>query len=91
VARALVTHPHLIVADEPTGNLDSRTSVEIMALFQELGRSGITLLLVTHEADIARYASRVVVMHDGRVQSDQRQIALQAELAPAPADAEVSP
>ena len=91
VARALVTHPHLIVADEPTGNLDSRTSVEIMALFQELGRSGITLLLVTHEADIARFASRVVVMHDGRVQSDQRQIALQAELAPAPADAEVSP
>jgi len=62
------------VADEPTGNLDSRTSVEIMALFQELGRSGITLLLVTHEADIARYASRVVVMHDGRVRSDERQI-----------------
>ena len=55
VARALVTHPHLIVADEPTGNLDSRTSVEIMALFQELGRTGITLLLVTHEADIAAF------------------------------------
>ena len=91
VARALVTRPRLIVADEPTGNLDSRTSVEIMALFQELGRSGITLLLVTHEADIARYASRVVVMHDGRVQSDERQIALQAELGPAPAAAEVSP
>ena len=91
VARALVTRPRLIVADEPTGNLDSRTSVEIMALFQELGRSGITLLLVTHESDIARYASRVVVMHDGRVQSDERQIALQAELGPAPAAAEVSP
>jgi putative ABC transport system ATP-binding protein len=91
VARALVTRPRLIVADEPTGNLDSRTSVEIMALFQELGRSGITLLLVTHELDIARYASRVVVMHDGRVQSDERQIALQAELGPAPPDAEVSP
>jgi putative ABC transport system ATP-binding protein len=91
VARALVTRPRLIVADEPTGNLDSRTSVEIMALFQELGRTGITLLLVTHESDIARYASRVVVMHDGRVQSDERQIALQAELGPAPADAEVSP
>ena len=73
IARALVTHPHLIVADEPTGNLDSRTSVEIMALFQELGRSGITLLLVTHEPDIARYASRVVGMRDGRVQSDRRQ------------------
>ena len=91
VARALVTRPRLIVADEPTGNLDSRTSGEIMALFQELGRSGITLLLVTHESDIARYASRVVVMHDGRVQSDERQIALQAELGPAPAAAEVSP
>jgi putative ABC transport system ATP-binding protein len=89
VARALVTRPRLIVADEPTGNLDSRTSVEIMALFQELGRSGITLLLVTHEADIARYASRVVVMHDGRVQSDERQTALRAE--PIPAGAEVSP
>jgi putative ABC transport system ATP-binding protein len=80
VARALVTHPRLIVADEPTGNLDSRTSIEIMALFQELGKSGITLLLVTHESDIARYASRVVVMHDGRVRSDERQTPLQAEL-----------
>jgi putative ABC transport system ATP-binding protein len=87
VARALVTHPHLIVADEPTGNLDSRTSVEFMALFQELGRSGITLLLVTHEADIARYASRVVVMHDGRVRSDEGQIPLQAQLDPAVAEA----
>jgi putative ABC transport system ATP-binding protein len=82
VARALVTRPRLMVADEPTGNLDSRTSVEIMALFQELGRSGITLLLVTHEPDIARYASRVVVMHDGRVQSDQRQTPLQAVIGP---------
>jgi putative ABC transport system ATP-binding protein len=91
VARALVTHPHLIVADEPTGNLDSRTSVEIMALFQELGRTGITLLLVTHEADIARYASRVVVMHDGRVRSDEQQTALQAEPGSSPADAELSP
>jgi putative ABC transport system ATP-binding protein len=91
VARALVTRPHLIVADEPTGNLDSRTSIEIMALFQELGRSGITLLLVTHESDISRYASRVVVMRDGRVQSDERQTPLQAELGPAPAGTEVSP
>ncbi|HEX7598302.1 MAG TPA: ABC transporter ATP-binding protein [Polyangia bacterium] len=82
VARALVTRPRLIVADEPTGNLDSRTSIEIMALFQELGRSGITLLLVTHEPDIARYASRVVVMRDGRVQSDQRQAAMPAEVGP---------
>jgi putative ABC transport system ATP-binding protein len=82
VARALVARPHLIVADEPTGNLDSRTSIEIMALFQELGRAGITLLLVTHEPDIARYASRVVVMRDGRVQSDQRQTAMAAVLPP---------
>ena len=91
VARALVTRPRLMVADEPTGNLDSRTSIEIMALFQELGRSGITLLLVTHEPDIARYASRVVVMHDGRVQSDQRQTPLQAEIGPGAAGAEGAP
>jgi len=91
VARALVTRPRLMVADEPTGNLDSRTSIEIMALFQELGRSGITLLLVTHEPDIARYASRVVVMHDGRVQSDRRQTPLQAELGPDSAGAESAP
>lgn len=82
VARALVTRPRLMVADEPTGNLDSRTSIEIMALFQELGQAGITLLLVTHEPDIARYASRVVVMRDGRVQSDQRQTALPAVVPP---------
>jgi ABC-type antimicrobial peptide transport system, ATPase component len=62
-----------------------------MALFQELGKSGITLLLVTHESDIARYASRVVVMRDGRVQSDERQTPLQAELEPAPAGAEGAP
>ncbi len=87
VARALVTQPRLMVADEPTGNLDSRTSVEIMALFQELGRSGITLLLVTHEPDIARYASRVVVMRDGLVQSDRRQAPLLADVAAARAEA----
>jgi putative ABC transport system ATP-binding protein len=83
IARALVMKPHLMVADEPTGNLDSRTSVEIMALFQELGRTGITLLLVTHESDIARYASRVVVMRDGLVQSDRRQVPLVADPAAA--------
>jgi len=87
VARALVTGPRLIVADEPTGNLDSRTSVEIMALFQELGRTGITLLLVTHEPDIASYASRVVVMRDGLVQSDRRQTARQADVAAVAAEA----
>jgi putative ABC transport system ATP-binding protein len=87
VARALVTGPRLIVADEPTGNLDSRTSVEIMALFQELGRTGITLLLVTHEPDIASYASRVVVMRDGLVQSDRRQIPRVADVVAAAAEA----
>jgi putative ABC transport system ATP-binding protein len=73
IARALVAEPHLILADEPTGNLDTRTSVEVMALFQELGRSGITILLVTHEPDIATHASRVLVVRDGRVISDVRQ------------------
>jgi putative ABC transport system ATP-binding protein len=73
IARALVTSPKLILADEPTGNLDSKTSIEIMALFQELGRSGITLVLVTHESDIATYARRVIMLKDGLVQNDQRQ------------------
>ncbi|HWO12951.1 MAG TPA: ABC transporter ATP-binding protein, partial [Polyangiaceae bacterium] len=72
IARALVNHPSIILADEPTGNLDSRTSVEVMALFQELCRGGITLVLVTHEPDIAEYAARVIVLRDGRVASDQR-------------------
>ena len=78
VARALVTHPRLILADEPTGNLDSRTTVEIMVLFQELAAAGITVLLVTHEPDVAAYASRVVVMRDGRVRTDTRQDPRQA-------------
>ncbi|HMC95364.1 MAG TPA: ABC transporter ATP-binding protein [Polyangia bacterium] len=78
VARALVTRPRLILADEPTGNLDSRTTVEIMVLFQELATAGITILLVTHEPDVAAYASRVVVMRDGRVRTDERQLARRA-------------
>jgi putative ABC transport system ATP-binding protein len=73
IARALVTRPKLILADEPTGNLDSRTSVEIMALFQGLGESGITVVLVTHETDIAEYAKRVIVLKDGLVTDDRRQ------------------
>ena len=73
IARALVGNPRLILADEPTGNLDSRTSLEVMALFQELHHAGMTLVLVTHEPDIAAFASRVLVMRDGRVQSDVRQ------------------
>ena len=73
IARALVTQPTLLLADEPTGNLDSRTTIEVMALFQELGAQGITVILVTHEPDIAEYASRVVVVKDGVIQSDARQ------------------
>ena len=73
VARALVNTPKLILADEPTGNLDSHTSLEIMALFQELWQSGMTVLMVTHESDIAEYASRMVVMKDGQVLSDSHQ------------------
>ncbi|MCX8092000.1 MAG: ABC transporter ATP-binding protein [Verrucomicrobiae bacterium] len=71
IARALVTEPTLILADEPTGNLDSRTSIEIMDVFQQLNARGITLLMVTHELDIARYAQRNVVMRDGRIVSDE--------------------
>ncbi|HSQ62803.1 MAG TPA: ABC transporter ATP-binding protein [Polyangiaceae bacterium] len=73
IARALVTRPKVILADEPTGNLDSSTSVDVMALFQELGQGGITVVLVTHEPDIAEFASRVIVVRDGLVQSDVRQ------------------
>jgi putative ABC transport system ATP-binding protein len=73
IARALVGDPKVILADEPTGNLDSQTSVDVMALFQELGTIGITIVLVTHEPDIAECASRVVLMRDGKVVSDVRQ------------------
>ncbi len=71
IARALVNAPSLILADEPTGNLDSRTSVEIMSILQRLNLAGATILLVTHEPDIATYCSRTVVFKDGMVQSDQ--------------------
>jgi putative ABC transport system ATP-binding protein len=70
IARALVTEPTLLLADEPTGNLDSRTSVEIMALFQALNAQGITILIVTHEPDVARYASRIIEVRDGRIIRD---------------------
>jgi len=83
IARALVNRPRLLLADEPTGNLDSRTSVEVMALLQQLGRDGITVVLVTHEAEIADYSSRVIVMRDGLVRSDQQRTARPAApLAP---------
>ena len=70
IARALVNQPALILADEPTGNLDSRTSVEVMAILQRLNASGITILMVTHEPDIAAYCRRNVTFRDGRVQRD---------------------
>jgi putative ABC transport system ATP-binding protein len=73
IARALVNDPVLILADEPTGALDSRTSLEIMALLQQLNRAGITIVVVTHEHDIAVYAGRLIGFRDGRVVSDQRQ------------------
>ena len=71
IARALVNNPSLLLADEPTGNLDSRTSVEIMAILQALNQRGITIVLVTHEADIAAYAKRQVAFRDGRVVRDE--------------------
>jgi putative ABC transport system ATP-binding protein len=70
IARALVNRPELVLADEPTGNLDTRTSIEIMGLFQELNDTGITLVMVTHELDIAAYCKRIVVMRDGQIISD---------------------
>ncbi|HWM84344.1 MAG TPA: ABC transporter ATP-binding protein [Kofleriaceae bacterium] len=82
IARALVGEPQIILADEPTGNLDSRTSVEIMALFQELVAAGMTLLLVTHEPDIASHAARVIEMRDGRVMSDNVQHPVPAVVGP---------
>src|SRR5437867_2662486 len=71
IARALVNRPSLLLADEPTGNLDTSTSIEIMGIFQDLNRRGMTLVMVTHELDIARYAKRTVVMRDGRIVGDQ--------------------
>ena len=71
IARSLVNRPKLLLADEPTGNLDSRTSIEIMGVFQDLNRKGMTIAMVTHEVDIASYTQRMVVMRDGRVVKDE--------------------
>jgi putative ABC transport system ATP-binding protein len=70
IARALVNQPALLLADEPTGNLDSQTSIEIMGVFQKLNDQGITIVMVTHELDIARYTKRNLIMRDGRIVSD---------------------
>ena len=92
IARSLVNDPAVILADEPTGNLDTRTSVEILALLQRLNREGLTIVLVTHEPDIAAYASRHLVFRDGRLLSDDHRATPQdavAALAALPVDEEV--
>jgi putative ABC transport system ATP-binding protein len=93
IARALVNQPRLVLADEPTGNLDTRTSVEIMAILQRLNRQGITVVLVTHEDDIARFAGRVVTFRDGRVRADTpvaEARSAEALLATLPAEADAA-
>jgi len=71
IARALVNQPSLLLADEPTGNLDSQTSIEIMGVFQKLNETGITIVMVTHELDIARYTKRTVILRDGKILTDE--------------------
>jgi putative ABC transport system ATP-binding protein len=78
IARALVNHPSLLLADEPTGALDSRTAAEILALFQELNREGVTIVLVTHDAEVGRHAHRLIRFKDGKVIEDHRQTPLDA-------------
>ncbi len=72
IARALVTQPNLLLADEPTGNLDSRTSLEIIDIIQQLNAEGLTILMVTHEQEIARFAERIITLRDGLIRSDRR-------------------
>ena len=78
LARAIVTDPALVLADEPTGNLDTATSREVMLMFSELNRGGRTVILITHENDIAAYAKRVVRLRDGLIIDDRRLVAVQA-------------
>ena len=81
IARALVNEPAVLLADEPTGNLDSRTSLEIVQLFQELNRTGLTIVVVTHEPDVAAYAKRIITFRDGRVMADKRNVPRDAKTA----------
>jgi putative ABC transport system ATP-binding protein len=74
IARALVTNPSIILADEPTGNLDTKTSVEVMAIFQKMNDEGKTVLLITHEPDIAAFASRTITLKDGQILSDEKNL-----------------
>jgi len=84
IARAIVNEPRIVLADEPTGNLDSKTSDQVMALFQTLWRSGLTIIFVTHEPDVAEYASRVITLKDGHIVADIRQRPKLAQEAPSP-------
>jgi len=93
IARALVNNPKLLLADEPTGNLDTRTSIEVMGIFQSLNARGLTIVLVTHEMEIAEYGTRIVAFRDGRVRSDRpvtnrRDAATELEAFVAQADAD---
>ena len=92
IARALVNDPSIVLADEPTGNLDSRSGIEVMSVLQDLNAQGITVVLVTHDDRVARHAARVVSMFDGRVREDSvvaDQIMAAAEMAALPSEGEL--
>jgi putative ABC transport system ATP-binding protein len=74
IARAMVTHPRILIADEPTGNLDTKRGHEIMALISDFNRHGITVIMVTHEEDIAAYASRTIYLRDGRIEKEVKHV-----------------
>jgi ABC-type lipoprotein export system ATPase subunit len=90
IARALITGPPIILADEPTGNLDTRTSEEVIAIFQKLNDQGETVLLITHEPDIAHYAKRIIAMRDGKIIKDEAVVQVRAVAEP-PASAKAAP